>query len=122
MLNSVKRLLLASALLGALALPVLAAALLAEIFGLLRKPTGQRSRLVRAGVWTIAALAIVILLDYSSARTIECHQRIAARAASILALYIEQKSLACVGVELEERGCDSGCSRVRKSTAGCPRR
>jgi hypothetical protein len=42
-----------------LTLPALAVALAAELVGLARKPTGRKVRLLRAGVWTAAALAIV---------------------------------------------------------------
>jgi hypothetical protein len=41
-----------------LTLPGLALAFFAEMIGLLRKPAGRKSRLVRVGVWALAALAI----------------------------------------------------------------
>jgi hypothetical protein len=41
-----------------LLLPILGAALLWDVFGLLRKSTGRRLRLVRIAVWSTAALAI----------------------------------------------------------------
>jgi len=42
-----------------LTLPILAAALFADIVGLVRKPAGRRLRLLRAAVWAVAAVAIV---------------------------------------------------------------
>jgi hypothetical protein len=39
-------------------LPILAAAFVADIIGLVRKPGSRRLRLVRAAVWAVAALAI----------------------------------------------------------------